>query len=120
MIKLFTRYLSIGVLNTALHWVVFAILVGWLGFSQAIANFLAFCVAATFSFFANSKWTFNSTATMTRYISFMLFMGLLALGTGALADYLKLPALITLISFSCISLVCGFIYSNFIVFRPEK
>ncbi|WP_411543547.1 GtrA family protein (plasmid) [Klebsiella pneumoniae] len=31
--------------------------------NQAIANFLAFFIAVTFSFFANAKWTFMARAT---------------------------------------------------------
>ena len=120
MFKLFSQYLSIGILNTALHWIVFLLLVIILGSSQAIANLIAFSVAVTFSFFANSKWTFKSDATLFRYFSFVIFMGIIAITCGYFADKLNLPALITLITFSVISLFFGFIYSNFFVFRDKK
>lgn len=48
MLKLFVRYTSVGVINTLLHWLVFAILF-FAGSSQTIANLAAFCVAVTLS-----------------------------------------------------------------------
>ncbi|MDI5399919.1 primosomal replication protein, partial [Salmonella enterica subsp. enterica serovar Kentucky] len=36
------------------------------------------------------------------------------------ADKCSLPPLLTLVTFSAISLICGFIYSKFIVFRDAK
>ncbi|OAT31350.1 bactoprenol-linked glucose translocase [Buttiauxella brennerae ATCC 51605] len=47
-------------------------------------------------------------------------MGVLSATTGWFADACGLPALFTLIGFSVISLICGFFYSKFIVFRSEK
>ena len=96
MLKLFVRYTSVGVINTLLHWLVFAILF-FAGASQTIANLAAFCVAVTFSFFVNARWTF-----------------------GKLADRAHINPVITLVAFSAISLVFGFIYSRFIVFRVKK
>lgn len=91
-----------------------------IGMNQAISNLVAFCVAVTFSFFVNAKWTFKSKATTGRYVAFVIFMGAMAALTGYIADRLHAPALITLIAFSGLSLVAGFIYSKFIVFRDTK
>ena len=88
--------------------------------NQAISNLIAFCVAVTFSFFVNAKWTFKSKATTGRYVAFVIFMGCVATLTGYIADRLHAPALITLMAFSGFSLVAGFIYSKFIVFRDAK
>jgi putative flippase GtrA len=120
MLKLFSRYVSVGVINTAIHWLCFAFLLHFFGVSQSVANLIAFCVAVTFSFFANARWTFNSQATSARYIVFVVFMGAMAAGTGFMADRLHISPLITLVSFSTISLVLGFFYSKFIVFRDTK
>jgi len=120
MLKLFSRYVSVGVLNTALHWLCFGALLHFFGVSQAIANVLAFCIAVTFSFFANAKWTFKSQATSGRYLAFVLFMGIMAGLTGYFADTVGAPPVVTLIAFSGFSLVAGFIYSKFIVFRDAK
>lgn len=120
MLKLFSRYVSVGVLNTAIHWVCFGVMLSLIGMNQAISNLVAFCVAVTFSFFVNAKWTFKSKATTGRYVAFVIFMGAMAALTGYIADRLHAPALITMIAFSGFSLVAGFIYSKFIVFRDIK
>ncbi|WP_370609703.1 GtrA family protein [Citrobacter portucalensis] len=120
MLKLFSRYVSVGVLNTAIHWVCFGVMLSLIGMNQAISNLAAFCVAVTFSFFVNAKWTFKSKATTGRYVAFVIFMGAMAVLTGYIADSLHAPALITLIAFSGFSLVAGFIYSKYIIFRDVK
>lgn len=55
-----------------------------------------------------------------RYFAFVAFMGSMAGITGYIADVTGAPAIITLIVFSGFSLVAGFIYSKFIVFRDAK
>lgn len=117
MFKIFTRYLSVGVFNTLIHWLIFSFLVYALTFSQSLSNLLAFAVAVTFSFVANAKWTFKKEATKGRYALFVLFMGALAWLIGHVADVLHYSAIITMILFSGISLVIGFIYSKLVVFR---
>lgn len=117
MLKLFSKYLSVGVINTAIHWAVFLILFHFFEASQSIANLTAFCFAVTFSFFVNAKWTFQSDATLMKYILYVCFMGVLAWGVGWIADFSAFPPVATLILFSFISLICGFFYSKFFVFK---
>ncbi|WP_426817985.1 GtrA family protein [Winslowiella sp. 2C04] len=119
MLKTFKKYVSVGVINTCIHWAIFAMMV-YCGAAQALANFSAFCVAVTFSFFANARWTFNSETTTMRYMIYVLFMGSLASVIGWVADMCELSPVITLIFFSAISLICGFVYSKFIVFKDVK
>lgn len=119
MLKLFARYSFIGVINTFIHWLVFAIFY-LQGANQLIANLAAFCIAVTFSFFVNTRWTFNSEATTLRYVLYVFFMGTMAAGVGKIADHTHIGPIITLITFSAISLITGFLYSNFIVFRVKK
>lgn len=58
VLKLFSKYLTVGVFNTAIHWFVFAVGVYMFSVNQAAANFLAFATAVTFSFFANAaNWS---------------------------------------------------------------
>ncbi len=114
------RYISIGVINTILHWSIFLILFYLFLISQAFSNFIAFSITVTFSFIANSKWTFRSKATLSKYISFTFFMGFLSIFLGYLADIFNLPIIITLISFSFLSLIFGFLYSRFVVFKEKK
>lgn len=120
MLKLFAKYTSIGVINTLIHWVVFAVCIYALHTDQTLGNFAGFVVAVSFSFFANARFTFKSSTTTMRYMLYVAFLGSLSAGVGWAADKTDLAPLITLTVFSAISLVCGFIYSKFIVFRDAK
>ncbi|KOC88996.1 GtrA family protein [Winslowiella iniecta] len=120
MFKLFARYASVGVVNTAIHWLAFSVIMHTAGVSQTLSNLSAFCIAVTFSFFANARWTFDSETTSFRYMLYVLFMGSMAAFVGWLADKCELPALFTLVVFSGVSLVCGFFYSKYIIFRELK
>jgi MFS family permease len=51
---------------------------------------------------------------------YVAFMGSLSAVVGWIADRSGLQPIFTLIIFSAISLVCGFFYSKFIVFRDVK
>ena len=116
MLSIFSRYASIGVLNTAVHWAVFFVAVYLFGLSQSVSNLCAFCIAVTFSFIMNAKFTFKQKATGKRYAAYVVFMGALSLVVGAVSDALHAEPIITLILFSAISLVAGFLYSRFFVF----
>ncbi|EPZ5203622.1 TPA: GtrA family protein [Citrobacter freundii] len=120
MLKLFAKYTSIGIINTLIHWVVFAMCIYALHTNQAMANFAGFVFAVSFSFYANAKFTFNASTTTVRYMLYVGFMGTLSAAVGWAADICRFPPLVTLVTFSAISLVCGFIYSKFIVFRDAK
>lgn len=115
--RVFLRYVSIGVLNTLVHWGVFCLLYQLSGASQAVSNAGAFLVAVTLSFVLNAAFTFQARATGVRYLCFIGFMGMLSLATGRAADELALHPLVTLAVFSGLSLVLGFAYSHWIVFR---
>lgn len=120
MLMLFARYASIGVLNTLIHWAIFAVCFYGFHTTQALANLTAFIVAVSFSFYANARLTFRTSASVIRYLLFVAFMGALSVAVGWTADVCDFSPLVTLITFSAISLVCGFIYSKFIVFRDAK
>ncbi|RWT56003.1 hypothetical protein DN588_19290 [Enterobacter cloacae] len=82
MLKLFAKYTSIGVINTLIHWVVFAVCIYTLHTGQALGNFSGFVVSASFSFFANAKFTFKSSTTTMRYLLYVGFMGSLREGAN--------------------------------------
>lgn len=115
----FSKYTLIGVLNTAVHWLVFYIFLTF-NSSQAWANLVGFAVAVSVSFFLNATYNFSSKMTLYKYIIYVAFLGSMALLLGWLADRLGLPSLLTLVVFSASSLVIGFLYSNFIVFRSKQ
>ncbi|EGT4253286.1 GtrA family protein [Citrobacter amalonaticus] len=116
----FIKYTSVGVINTLIHWIVFAICIYVFHTHQALANFLGFGVAVSFSFYANARFTFKQSTTTRRYLLYVGFMGLLSILTGWGAEKCGFPPLVTLVAFSAISLVCGFIYSRFIVFKDVR
>lgn len=117
MIKQFSKYFSIGILNTLIHWATFLICYSILDFYQSISNLIGFFIAVVFSFFMNAKFTFNQRGSVGKLLSYTSFMGLLSYIVGYAADQLSLPAIATLIIFSGISLICGFLYSKYIVFK---
>lgn len=120
MIKTIAKYIVVGGFNTLIHWITFAIIYYAFGHNQMISNFAGFCVAVTFSFFVNAKWTFESEHTKKRFLLYVGFMGTLALSCGYFAERIDLNPIFTLIIFSIISLFIGFIYSKLVVFKGEK
>lgn len=117
----FSRYTLVGIANTLIHWQLFFVLHGVAGLSQARSNFMAFCAAASFSFFVNARYTFAVRPSVRRYLLFIGCLGGLSLLTGGLADRWQLPGLSTLVAFSLISLFAGFLLARWLVFgRAEQ
>ena len=114
-----SSYTVIGVANTLIHWQIFFLLSVAAGFSQAVSNLAAFCVAASFSFYMNAQFTFTASATVAGYLLFLFGMGALSLGVGHLGDVWQLHGLLTVVLFSALSLVFGFLYSKYVVFREH-
>ncbi|MEB6533285.1 GtrA family protein [Pantoea stewartii] len=115
MIRLMIRYAVVGMLNTLIHWLTFFSCLEQ-DYTQALSNFIAFCVSVTLSFLFNGKWTFGRESTTMRYMSYVFFMGSISVMIGSYADRLNLYPLFTIFSFSMISLVFGFLYSKYIIF----
>ncbi|MGO3910058.1 GtrA family protein [Huaxiibacter chinensis] len=113
---LFIRFIFVGVANTAIHALIFLLFYILFSFPQSMANVIAFIVAATFSFVVNATWTFRKRKSALKYLSFISFMACLAWGTGRTADLVGLPAIFTLLIFSAISMVVGFLLSRYIIF----
>lgn len=113
----FLRYGLVGVGNTLLHWLVFLALHLQLGLKQAPSNLLAFGVAVTLSYFVNARFTFNSLASRSGFAQFVLVMGALSVLVGHVADRALLSPWVTLLGFSGLSLVLGFLFSRGVVFR---
>ena len=114
---LFIRFASVGVLNTAIHAAVFLLTCFLFSFSQSLANVTAFFVAASFSFVANATWTFKKKRALHKYLIFVMSMACLAWSTGKLAEVTGVPALLTLLTFSSLSMVLGFLLSKYFIFK---
>lgn len=118
--KEFSTYAVVGVANTLIHWQLFYILSTAAEWSQAASNVTAFCVAATFSFYVHALYTFEAGASVRRYLSYVCCMGVASFVVGHYADVWKLHGLVTVASFSLLSLFCGFFFSRFILFRERE
>lgn len=116
---LFSRYVSISLLNTVVHWSVFFFLLYGATLNQAWSNFIAYMFALTFSFYANARFTFKAKISKRRYLSFVSFMAVLSVVMGNIADEMALAPLVTMVVFSFISLVIGSSYSHLIVYRER-
>jgi putative flippase GtrA len=84
-VRRFVRFAGIGAVNTAVHVAVVVVLVELVGFGSVAANVSAFIVANTFSFWANSRWTFRASLSARRYSRFLV-VSLLGLGVTAAAS----------------------------------
>lgn len=118
--KGFYSYAVIGVANTLIHWQIFFVLTTAAELTQAASNFAAFCAAASFSFYVNALYTFDARVSVLRYLLFVGFMGVLSFGVGLFADRWRIHGLVTVASFSLLSLFCGFFFSRFVVFRERE
>lgn len=113
-LTIYARYLSIGVINTLIHGLAFALLHLWMGIVQVLSNVLAFFIALSFSFLANGRFTFRARLTVRRYVAYIIAMGSLSGALGYLGDREAWPALLTYVLFSLCSLVLGFIYARWL------
>lgn len=110
----FFKYLLVGVLNTAIHSAVFTAMHLLAGTDQAVSNLTAFFVALSFSFLANSRYTFSVPISLVRYLVFVLSMGSLSLLMGVVAEGQGWRPLITVALYSAMSLPVGFLLSRWI------
>lgn len=116
----FFKYLLVGILNTAIHAAVFTAMQLFAGTDQAISNLTAFLVALSFSFMANARYTFRASASPLRYLMFVAGMGSLSVAVGSIADLQSWRPMVTVVVYSAISLVLGFLLSRWIFTERRK
>lgn len=109
---LFVKYVTVGVANTLVHAIIFFL--GTIVLSQSLANLIAFFASASFSFFANAKFTFKAAPRKSKYFFFLFFMGGLSYFVGYFCDYLSIAPIFTFILHCSLSLIIGFLFSNFL------
>lgn len=105
----FLKYLIIGVFNSAIHVAAFTAMQLIAGTDQATSNLTAFFVALSFSFVANSRYTFRVPLSLPRYLSLVVCMGSFSVALGALADEQGWHPAATVLLYSAISLLIGFL-----------
>lgn len=76
------RFCVVGAVNTAIYVAAVALAIGLFGIRQSVSNALAYLVASTFSFLANSFWSFEVSPRMHRYARFQIVV---LLGAAACA-----------------------------------
>ncbi|MFM2486764.1 GtrA family protein [Celerinatantimonas yamalensis] len=113
------RYGFVGLINTFLHWTIFYLFLATVSRDQSLANLLGFFCANLFGFVTNSKFTFRMTMKYKRYFLYLLGMGSIAALIGLFADELNINPIFTLVFFSLVSFMIGYIYSNYFVFREK-
>ena len=118
--KEFSTYAVVGVANTLIHWQIFYVLTIAAERSQAASNFSAFCVAATFSFYVHALYTFEAGGSVLRYLLYVFFMGGMSFVVGHYADVWKIHGLVTVGSFSLLSLICGLFFSRFVLYGERE
>ncbi|CAI3808642.1 Prophage bactoprenol-linked glucose translocase [Pseudomonas sp. MM221] len=114
----FVSYLIIGICNTSIHVAVFAMMLA-AGNNQSLSNLTAFIVALSFSFLANARFTFKVPVSFGRYLMFVAGMGSLSVSLGYLADLQRWPPALTVVLYSLLSLLLGFLFSRW-VFRYKR
>lgn len=77
-------------------------------------------MVVSFSFFVNVKFIFKVLIIMMCYMLYVGFMGILSVIVGWVVDRCVFFLMIIFVIFFVISLVCGFVYLKFIVFRDVK
>lgn len=77
----FIRFALIGVMNTAIDYILFAILLYLLRIHWTIANVIAYASAVLFSYFANKYWTFKKK-TPANFIEILRMYGVNIVSLG--------------------------------------
>jgi len=112
----FTGFSLIGVINTVIHLTLVTCLVEILLIHPMLANALAFISANLFSFWANSRWSFQTVLTRQRYMRFLLvsLIGLfVSVSAIAVSEALRWHYLIgVLLSFIVLPLITFFTHKK--------
>jgi putative flippase GtrA len=118
------KFLSVGILNTALDASLYFVLTRWLGFStlQTLAKGISYGAGILNSFYWNKSWTFKSDAgTVATFVPFVL-ANLAALAINASIMHLCLNALglheiVSLALATGITFLWNFAISKFLIFK---
>lgn len=125
-IKKFLKFGITGVMNTAVDFVVYTLLISLCGMGLYVSQVISYCCGMLNSYIVNRKWTFSTkngffSLELVKFIVLNLAMMLLGMGIIFLcverAGFHKLLG--KLIS-TVLVMIVNFVISNFWVFRPKK
>ena len=123
-INKFIKFGLVGVLNTLINWIIFALL-NFVGVHYIVANVIAYAIATANSYIWNSKWVFkyngkDKKETTAKFIILNLIG--LALNTAILyflVDILSLNKLVGLVITTAIVMVINYIVNKIWVFKEK-
>ena len=123
-INKFIKFGLVGVLNTLINWIIFALL-NFVGVYYIVANVIAYAIATANSYIWNSKWVFkyngeDKKETTAKFIILNLIG--LALNTAILyflVDILSFNKLVGLVITTAIVMVINYIANKIWVFKER-
>lgn len=123
-INKFIKFGLVGVLNTLINWIIFALL-NFAGVYYIIANVIAYAIATANSYIWNSKWVFkyngkDKKETTVRFV--ILNLVGLALNTAILyflVDILLFNKLVGLVITTAIVMVINYLLNKIWVFKER-
>ena len=121
-----TKFMTVGVLNTAIDAGAYLMLTRWLGFGSALilAKALAYVVGMVNSFFWNRSWTFGDNGNVWHAAGLFALTHVfaLAINAGTMAfvlDVLHLPEIVALGGATAASFIWNFVLNKVLVFRDN-
>ncbi len=118
------KFMTVGVLNTAIDAAAYFILTRWLGLGTmlVLAKGIAYVIGMLNSFFWNRSWTFGDKGNIWRAAGLFTLTHVFALainaGTMALVlDRLHLPEIVALGAATGASFVWNFVLNKLVVFK---
>ena len=118
------KFMTVGVMNTAIDTTAYFILTRWLGLGSmlVLAKGIAYVAGMVNSFFWNRSWTFGDQGNVWRAAGLFTLTHIVALainaGTMALAlDWLHLPEIIAFGTATGASFIWNFVLNKLVVFK---
>ncbi len=121
----FFRFSLVGVVNTAVDFVVFVLFYRGTELDPLLCNGIAFLVAVTNSYLMNHHWTFHRSGAALSFVAYFRFVvlnaGGLLIGTLAILFLGKVMMLeIAKLIAAALTLIWNYTCSKLFVFNTEK
>lgn len=122
----FVRFCAVGVVNTALDFLIYFILTRYIGFTAGLifsAKAISYLLATVNSFFLNRHWTFEIHGAVKWHTVLLFFI---TVGSGIFINVgvhfidvkmLALNDLLSTLIAAALTAVWGFLWSKYLVFR---
>ena len=118
-------YLVVGVCTTLINYVIYAVLTEGVHLHYIASNVIGWVAAVTFSYFANGKWVYRSTARRGwkeagEFVFSRLFsLGLETLLLFLLVDLMQMDKLIAKLAVAVIVVIVNYL-TGLLVFKRKK